>query len=88
MRIHTIGGYNEVGKNMTAVEVGDDIVVFDTGLHLPPIVELEERERNSIMNEKKLKRLGAVPNDTVLEKQNLRKKVRAIIPSHAHLDHV
>lgn len=88
MQIYTIGGYNEVGKNMTAVKVGDDVVVFDCGLHLPPIVELEESERINSMNEKKLRALGAVPNDTVLDKAGLREKVRAFLISHAHLDHV
>ena len=88
MRIHTIGGYNEVGKNMTAVEVGNDVVIFDSGLHLPPIVELEESERNNIMNEKHLRRLGAIPEDTILDKLGLRQKVRAILIGHAHLDHV
>jgi len=89
MQIFTIGGYSEVGKNMTAVSVGDDVMIFDSGLYLPPIVELEEKERNNIkMSEKYLRRLGAIPQDTLLDKRNLRHKVRAILPSHAHLDHV
>jgi ribonuclease J len=88
MKIYTIGGYNEVGKNMTAVQVGDDVVIFDSGLHLPPIVELEEVEREGLMNEKKLRKLGAIPEDTLLDRMGLRSKVRAILPSHAHLDHV
>ncbi len=86
MKIHTIGGYNEVGKNMTAIEINDDVVVFDCGLHLPPIVEIEEQEK--VMNEEDLRKLGAVPDDTILDKKKLRKKVRALIPSHAHLDHI
>src|SRR3989344_883879 len=89
MRIYTIGGYNEVGKNMTAVETGEDVIIFDSGLYLPPIVELEESERNNlIMNEKYLRRLGAIPDDTILDKLNLRNKVRAILIGHAHLDHL
>ena len=88
MRIYSIGGYNEVGKNMTAVQLKDDVIIFDSGFFLPPIVELEDQERNSSMNEKKLRKLGAIPDDTVLDKQGLRNKVRAIIPSHAHLDHI
>lgn len=86
MRIYTIGGYNEVGKNMTAVQVQDDVFIFDAGLYLPPIVELEEKE--NLMNEKKLRRIGAVPDDIYLDKQGLRNKVRAMLVSHAHLDHV
>jgi len=88
MIIRAIGGYNEVGKNMTVLEVGDDVIIFDSGLYLPPIVELEEAERNSYMTEKKLRKLGAIPDDTILDKKNLRKKVRAILIGHAHLDHV
>ena len=86
MKIYTIGGFNEVGKNMTAVQIGEDVFVFDAGLYLPPIVELEERE--DLMHEKKLRHIGAIPEDTVLDKQGLRNKVRAMLISHAHLDHV
>jgi ribonuclease J len=42
MRIYTIGGYDEVGKNMTAVDLGEDVIIFDCGLFLPPIAALEE----------------------------------------------
>ncbi|MBR9706293.1 RNase J family beta-CASP ribonuclease [Candidatus Pacearchaeota archaeon] len=86
MKIYTIGGYNEVGKNMTAVDLGDDVILFDCGFFLPPIVELEESEK--VYTEKKLRSIAAVPNDLILDRENLRGKVRAIIPSHAHLDHI
>lgn len=42
MEICTIGGYEEVGKNMTAVKVNEDVFIFDIGLHIPGIVELQE----------------------------------------------
>ncbi len=42
MEICTIGGYEEVGKNMTAVKTNDDVFIFDVGLHIPGIVELQE----------------------------------------------
>jgi len=86
MKIYAIGGYNEVGKNMTAVDLGEDVFLFDCGLYLPPIVELEESER--VYTEKRLRQIGAVPSDDILDNLNLRDKVRAIIPSHAHLDHI
>ena len=86
MKIYGIGGYNEVGKNMTAVDLGDDVILFDCGLFLPPIVELEEAEK--VYTEKKLRAIKAVPDDLLLDKLGLRRKVRAIIPSHAHLDHI
>lgn len=85
MRIYTVGGYNEVGKNMTVVETGEDAFIFDCGLFLPPIVELEEAER--IYTEKRLRAIGAVPDDSILP-HHVKNKVRAIIPSHAHLDHI
>ena len=84
IRLRAVGGYNEVGKNMTAVEVGDDAFIFDSGLYLPPIVEIEDKK--TPYTEKKLRQIDAVPNDTVLK--DMRNKVRAILVSHAHLDHV
>ena len=86
LNIHTIGGYNEVGKNLTAIDTGDDVILFDLGLYLPAIVGVEEREK--IPTEKGMRALGALPDDIYLDKKGLRKKVRAIAISHAHLDHV
>ena len=86
MRIITIGGFNEVGKNMSAVQIGEDVIIFDAGLYLPPIVELENQDR--VMEEKYLRRINAIPEDTILDKMNLRNKVRAMLIGHAHLDHV
>lgn len=85
MKIYTVGGFNEVGKNMTVVDLGEDAVIFDCGLFLPPIVELEESEK--VYNERRLKNIGAIPSDHVLPK-DIKHKVRAIVPSHAHLDHI
>ncbi len=86
MDIYTIGGYSEVGKNMTVVDLGDDVIMFDMGLFLPSVIELSERDLK--YTEKKLRTFGAIPEDTILDKKDLRKKVRAILVSHAHLDHV
>jgi len=86
MEIYTIGGYNEVGKNMTVVDVGEDAFIFDCGIFLPPIVELEEQEKYH--SEKMLRMIKAVPADLILDSKGIRNKVRAIIPSHAHLDHL
>lgn len=86
MKIHAVGGYNEVGKNMTALETGDDVLLFDSGLFLPAIVGVEEREK--IPTEKGMRALGALPNDPYLDEKRLRDKVRALLISHAHLDHV
>ncbi len=37
VEVIAIGGYEEVGKNMSAVKVGDDVVIFDMGIHLDRI---------------------------------------------------
>ncbi|MEK6917898.1 MAG: MBL fold metallo-hydrolase RNA specificity domain-containing protein [Nanoarchaeota archaeon] len=89
MEIFTVGGYNEVGKNMTAIKIGEDSVIFDGGLYLPAIVELQEQEENkAVYNEKRLRSIGAIPDDLLLDKFGIRNTVRAIMPSHAHLDHI
>ncbi len=86
MEIYPIGGFNEVGRNMTAVDLGEDVIIFDGGLFLPPIVELEETER--AYSEHNLRSIHAIPDDLILDRLGIRNKVRAIIPSHAHLDHI
>lgn len=85
LKIHTVGGFSEVGKNMAVLELDNDAFIFDEGFFLPPIVALEESERSEY-SEKKLRGIKAIPNDTVIE--NLRNKVRAQFIGHAHLDHV
>ena len=86
----TIGGYNEVGKNQTAVKVGEDVFVFDAGLFLPAVIELQEAERqkHQQLTENKMRAIGAIPDDLILDKLGLRNKVRALLIGHAHLDHV
>lgn len=86
MKIHAVGGYNEVGKNMTALEIGDDVILFDAGIFLPAITGVAEQEK--ILHERGMRSLGALPDDLYLEKHKLQGKVRAILVSHAHLDHV
>lgn len=84
--IHTIGGYNEVGKNMTAIETKDDVILCDAGFYLPAIIEVQEKERTPTL--KSMLSLGALPDDNYLDKNNLRNKIRGLAISHAHLDHV
>ncbi len=89
MEIFTIGGFNEVGKNMTAVKTGEDVIIFDAGIYLPAVIELqEEEEQQTTYSEKKLRSIGALPDDLILDKLGLRNKVRAILLGHAHLDHI
>ncbi len=87
MKIHTIGGFSEVGKNMLALELDEDAFIFDEGFFLPPIVEMQEKEKDEFFySEKKLKSIRAIPNDNVINK--IRHKVRAQFVGHAHLDHI
>ncbi len=101
MEVCTVGGFEQVGKNMTAVKVGEDVFIFDAGLHIPGIVELQEERvadyagrsqkgghKVQQYTEEKLRSFGAIPNDLVLDKLGWRNKVKAIFISHAHLDHV
>ncbi len=88
MEICTVGGYEEVGKNMTAIKLDDDVIIIDAGVYLPALMEQEESESREKMTLEKLRRIKAGPNDVVLDKLGWRDKVRAIIIGHAHLDHV
>ncbi len=84
IKIHTLSGYDEVGKNMTALEIGEDIIVFDCGLYLPAVIDLQETEK--LPTPKMLKEAGAFPDDSYLARNKHR--VRAFLVTHAHLDHV
>jgi ribonuclease J len=88
MKIHTIGGFNEVGKNMSVIELKDDAIMLDSGFHLPSIIKMQEEEQYQEYNEKKLRRSGAIADDTILDKMGVRNKVRAMLLGHAHLDHL
>lgn len=88
MEICAIGGYEEVGKNMTAINLGEDVILFDAGLHLPSVIELQGTENFNSHTESSLRKVGAIPNDLVLDKLGWTKNVCAIIIGHAHLDHV
>jgi ribonuclease J len=84
VKIHTVGGFSEVGKNMAVIELEEDAFIIDEGFFLPAIVSMQERD--NVMTERKLKNIGAIPEDSVVE--SLRSKVCAQFISHAHLDHV
>jgi ribonuclease J len=85
IEIATIGGYNEVGRNMTAVRAGDDIVIFDMGLDLSQIL-LHDDVRSEQMHSLELIDMGAIPDDRVMS--DLEGDVQAIVLSHGHLDHI
>ena len=82
MKFSFVGGYSEVGKNMTLVEVNNESVILDMGLYLPPVVAYEEGDPRDLTRED-LIRIGAIPNDDKVDRKN----VKGIIFGHAHLDH-
>ena len=86
IEIYAVGGYNEVGKNCTAVKVDDEVVVIDLGIHLENYIKLTEDEDIIKISPQQLIDVGAVPNIDVLDK--IKDKIKALVISHAHLDHL
>ena len=86
IEIYAVGGYNEVGKNCTAVKIDDEVLIVDLGIHLEPYIKLTEDEDFVKIDSKKLTDVGAIPNVSILDK--IKNKVKAIVISHGHLDHV
>ncbi len=85
MKFHAIGGFSEVGKNMSVLELGEDAFVLDEGFFLPAIVQMQEKE-DYHYTEAKLRNAKAIPDDLIVD--SIRHKVRAQLIGHAHLDHV
>tara|TARA_Y100000294_G_scaffold167521_1_gene176753 strand:- start:2008 stop:3336 length:1329 start_codon:yes stop_codon:yes gene_type:complete len=86
IEIYAVGGYNEVGKNCTAIDVDGEVLIIDLGIHLENYIRLTEDEDLVKINADKLMEVGAVPNISVLD--NVKRNVKAIVIGHAHLDHV
>src|SRR3989344_8329986 len=88
VEICSVGGYNEVGKNMTAIRIDDEVILCDMGIFLPPIVDLQqdEMQEKQTFSSPQLIKVGAIPDDSVLE--DWKSKVKAIVLGHAHLDHI
>ena len=72
LKIMPLGGCEEVGKNMTVFEYGNDIVILDMGLMFP------EEDMPGIDY--------VIPNVDYLKGKE--KNIRAVIFSHGHLDHI
>jgi len=72
IRIIPLGGVEEVGKNMTVIEIGQDIIVVDAGL------QFRTAETPGIDY--------IIPNTKYLEER--KDRVRAMIITHGHLDHI
>jgi ribonuclease J len=72
LKIIPLGGCEEVGRNMTCFEYGQDIVLLDMGLQFP------EEDMPGIDY--------VIPNVEYLKGKE--KNIRGVIFSHGHLDHI
>jgi ribonuclease J len=72
IRVIPLGGVEEIGRNMTAIEIGNDIIVLDAGF--------------SFKDESTPGIDYILPNTKYLEER--KDRIRGIIISHGHLDHI
>ena len=72
LRIAVMGGNEEIGRNMTMLEFGNDIILIDMGLQFPD----EDMPGVDYI----------VPNISCLKGKE--KNVRGVIITHAHFDHI
>ncbi len=72
LKIYALGGNEEVGRNCTVFEWGNDIIILDVGLQFP------EEDMPGVDY--------IIPNIESLKAK--KKNIRAIILSHGHLDHI
>jgi ribonuclease J len=72
IRIIPLGGVEEIGRNMTMIEFGDDIIAIDCGF------QFREDETPGVDY--------ILPNTKYLEER--REKIKGLFITHGHLDHI
>ncbi len=83
--VWAIGGYNEIGKNMTAIKYNNEVIILDMGIDVDKLVSYEGDPWK--LNSRKLMAIEALPDDTQFRKE-WGKYVKAIVCTHGHLDHI
>lgn len=73
VKIIFLGGVGEIGKNMTAIEYGNDIIIVDAGLTFP--------------NGEDMPGVDSVVPDITYLAQN-KDKIRGVLLTHGHEDHI
>jgi ribonuclease J len=88
IQIAAVGGYGEVGRNCTAVNVNGAVVLIDLGLHLDHYIKYTEDEEEEVhdVSPKALMQAGAIPDLGSIK--DWEKNIEAIVLGHAHLDHI
>ena len=82
--LHALGGYEEVGRNMTCLEIGDQAVILDMGIYMDRFIPIQDKIDQ--LSTKRLIQEDVIPNDEPIKR--FRSKVKAIVLSHARLDHI
>jgi ribonuclease J len=72
LRVAVLGGLEEIGRNCTLIEYGDDILIVDMGLQFP------EEDMPGIDY--------IIPNMNYLKGKE--KRIRGVIITHGHYDHI
>jgi ribonuclease J len=83
VEILPIGGLGEVGKNMAALGFDGKYIIVDMGIRLDSIMAFEDAEIGD-MSREELININGIPDDSSLRNR----KVRAIVLTHGHLDHI
>ena len=82
-----VSGYSEIGRNMSAIRVDDEVVIIDMGVSIQALATYEKEEGSArALSADQLIEIGAIPNDKKIE--DWRPMVKAIVLGHAHYDHI
>jgi len=82
-----VSGYSEVGKNMSAAKIGDEVIIIDMGVSIQALSTYEKEEGSTkVLSVEQLMDIHAIPDDRKIE--DWKPFVKAIVLGHAHYDHI